>query len=403
MSPEKALAGAEILGLGLVSPAGNTLEEVLAAVDGKPLKPAEPVSKDCPELENIFGYSCAFPEAKECLGAGRLRRLGPLLIMSLLAARKACSDFDPEFSGRPQDSVFLGTGLGSLGDTQAFLENMIEHDERFPKPASFVNSVHNAAASQIAIELGLQGQNLTFTHRQTSLASALWAALRNLESGRGGYALVGGVDELNKYHLLAGAQKGLWKKGSQALQPLAATSSVSRGSLPGEGAAVCVLGPAGQLARGQKSYGRVRSVKVGRYFRNPRTYLDVSRTVDFIEDALVAAGQDVAGLDLLLSGANGDSRLDKVYRRVADELSRRAAGTGTGVVAHGTYKQFCGDYQTAEAFGFALAAMILRRGRVPGGLFLNPENQPPADHQVHRILLYSLSRFGTHSACVIER
>ncbi|PIU20731.1 MAG: hypothetical protein COT18_00700, partial [Elusimicrobia bacterium CG08_land_8_20_14_0_20_59_10] len=143
--------GMYILNVGLVSPAGNSPELVLAAA------PAAPVQLEFPGQKAALktaGFRCDLSEARALLGPMKLRRLGRLQIMSLLAAKKAGLSPDA-LSG--DTGVYLGTGLGSLGETAAFLENMILKGEDFPKPASFINSVHNAAASSLALEYSCKG------------------------------------------------------------------------------------------------------------------------------------------------------------------------------------------------------------------------------------------------------
>jgi len=395
-------AGAEIVALGLVSPAGNAAEDLLAAARRGGRAPEKLVFEDSSSREeDVFGYQCSFPEAADHLKPGRLRRLGRLLTMSLLAAKKAVSELGREELSRSDTATCIGTGLGSLGDTAAFLENMIRLEGRFPKPAHFVNSVHNAAASQVAIELGLRGENLTLTHREISFEAALWQAVRSLRNGRSRYAVVGGVDELNRFQLIAGRSKQLWKDRCEPLAPLSRSPSPSRGTLPGEGAVICILRSPGERTPdgGSGGYGRLQAVRFGRFHRDARTYLDLGRTADFIEETLSRAGVRTADVDLFLSGANGDRRLDGVYRRVGDELSRRAGGP----IAHGTFKQLCGDYHSAGAFGFAVAALALRSASAPPGLFCGPGSAPTLDRPVKTVLLYGLSRFGTHGVCVLQR
>jgi len=379
----------EILTVGLVSPAGNTPEALLAAAAG----PSSPIKLNFPgkaEAGGALGFSCDLAEARELLGAMKIRRLGRLQVMSLLAAKKAM--FSAE--GGEETGVYVGTGLGSLGETAAFLENMIQQAENFPKPANFINSVHNAAGSSLALEFSLKGENITVAHREISFDAALWHALAGLRQGRVKRAVVCGADELNYYHMQAGAAKGLWKTEGCPFKPLSPGNS--RGTFPGEGAAVCVLA-AGVAAGSSAPRVKVLAAKFGRYRRDSRVYISPAEAGDFLARLLASSGVRASEVDLLLSGADGDSVLDGAYLGAGAELERLAGGA----VSHGTYKQLCGDYRAASGFGFVTAALLLRDGIAPDGLFTGGQRIP--DGPVKTILLYSVSRSGVHSGCVLRK
>ena len=382
----------EILSVGLVTPAGNTPEAVLSAAHA----PAPPVKLEFPgkgDLGGAAGFLCDLAEARAVLGPMKIRRLGRLQVMSMLAAKKAF--LSAGITGGGEDTgVYVGTGLGSLGETAAFLENMVQQGENLPKPANFINSVHNAASSGLALEFSLKGENITVAHREISFDAALWHALSSLRQGRVRRAVVCGADELNYCHVLAGSSKGLWKTSGQTFKPLAPGNS--RGTFPGEGAAACILSSGGQTG-GSGSLVKVLGAKFGRYRRDARTYISLPDAGDFLEGLMGSAGIKAAEVDLLLSGADGDSGLDAVYLRVGDELGKRAGRT----IPHGTYKQLCGDYRAASGFAFAAAALLLRDGRAPAGLFAGGQTAPAGP--VRTILLYTISRSGVHSGCVLRK
>src|SRR5690606_5020100 len=77
-------------------------------------------------------------------------------------------------------------------------------------PSRFSGSVHNAAAAQIAIDLGARAMNSAPTAGETSFESALWQGMNQLATDEADAVLVGAVDELNKYPLSLGQRWGLW-------------------------------------------------------------------------------------------------------------------------------------------------------------------------------------------------
>ena len=71
-------------------------------------------------------------------------------------------------------------------------------------PARFPNSVHNAPAAQIAIDQDACAMNSAPTMGEISFESALWQGISQLKIGEADFALVGAVDELNKYPIAIG-------------------------------------------------------------------------------------------------------------------------------------------------------------------------------------------------------
>ncbi|MHC4958139.1 MAG: hypothetical protein ACYTGN_07160 [Planctomycetota bacterium] len=135
----------------------------------------------------ILGYAAApfhaeFPPP----GARRKPRL-PTAATAL--ARHAVGEIELP----PETAVMFGTGYGAATETEAFVENMIRHDEQAPKPRAFSVSVHNAIASKISITLGAKGPSRTFVHGALSFPLALQSAMAHE------WAIVGGLDESSPY------------------------------------------------------------------------------------------------------------------------------------------------------------------------------------------------------------
>lgn len=71
-------------------------------------------------------------------------------------------------------AVVVGTALGALEETRAFLEKI--HLENTGSPRNFIASVHNSMAGKLALDLGVRGPNLTMCEGQNSFAAAITAA-----------------------------------------------------------------------------------------------------------------------------------------------------------------------------------------------------------------------------------
>jgi 3-oxoacyl-(acyl-carrier-protein) synthase len=321
---------AAITGLGVIGPGAVGIREIES-----PLPPGKVTVHDCGALADAA-----------LLSPNQRRRLNRLVQMVLLAARRSHTPVPEQ-----RIAVAVGTGMGCLGAAAIFLENLISKDEREPMPSQFPASVHNAASGQIAMDLGARGLNSAPTCGEISFESALWQGMSQLAVGEADCALVGAVDELNKYLLSIGQRWGLWTEQTR----------------PGEGAMMASLMRSETIAT---PLARVTTVRLGRY-RRP---FDAEREADWIASAV-----DLATVDVVLSGARGWPVLDPMYEAVATALSVRAGRA----LEHQTYKQHCGEFHSASAFGFSVAVDLVRRGN-------------------RGVLLYTLSPRGGKALCCIQ-
>ena len=85
--------------------------------------------------------------------------------------------------------------LGCLHNLEQFLTEMLNNNEHITSVLPFINSTHNAVASQIAMMLKNHNYNMTYCHRGFSFESALQDALMHLEEKQAEHVLVGGIDE----------------------------------------------------------------------------------------------------------------------------------------------------------------------------------------------------------------
>jgi hypothetical protein len=85
--------------------------------------------------------------------------------MSYVAATRACRE---EFKCK---SIVIATALGALDETKNFLDGV--YTEGFGSPRNFIASVHNSMGGKIALDLKIQGPNLTVCDSQNSFASAI--------------------------------------------------------------------------------------------------------------------------------------------------------------------------------------------------------------------------------------
>ncbi|HEX7569248.1 MAG TPA: beta-ketoacyl-[acyl-carrier-protein] synthase family protein, partial [Verrucomicrobiae bacterium] len=388
--------GFAILGAGVVSAAGNSLAEVAAtfrnggaAISWFDVPAISPTAKAKVYAAGDFG-------AEQFIEPAKRRKLSRIQQMTLVAARKALGAELAASVAPEKICVAVGTGLGSLTDTAAFVENMILKDERAPRPSLFTSSVHNSLASQAAIELHLAGLNSTPVQREISFETALWQGATELASGRAELALVGAADELNQYQLAAGMRScdapsqnviatpssrvpqaqtfSSSETGDEASPALSATRA---SQLPGEGAALFTLGRAENAVA---PLAFVSAIRIGRSEAR-----DAGAEAKWMLETLARDGIAADEVDMILTGANGLRAPDEFYQAVAAAFSQPAGRT----VLCGAYKQGCGEHHSASAFGF-LTAIGLVRGEIA------------AERVCKTVVLLTLSPSGTKGMCCVR-
>jgi 3-oxoacyl-(acyl-carrier-protein) synthase len=382
-APAKRFA---VLGVGAVSAAGNSLAEIATAFrnGGAVASWFDVPAASPPGRARV--YACGAFGAEQFIEPAKRRKLSRIQQMVLVAARKSFNCI-PAAVAPEKICVAIGTGLGSLNDTAAFVENMILKEERAPRPMYFTNSVHNSLASQTAIELNLTGLNSTPVQREISFETALWQGATELASGRAELALVGAADELNQYHLAAGKRWGWWRESSPEIQPFAGALKNRERPLPGEGGAVVTLGRAENAV---SPLAFVSAIRIGRSENQ-----DAGAEARWILRTLERDGIAAGGVDLLLTGANGLAKPDVFYRAVAGALSRLAGRN----IACGAYKHACGEHHSAPAFGFLTAVSLVRGEIAPEFCAVDKTALPGA---CRTVVLFTISTTGTKGMCCIR-
>lgn len=379
-----------ISGIGMVVPLGSELQSIFAACTPNG---AEPFMKDIQEpfpQKRMPVYSC--PDdfgAKDEIPARRRRRLERIQQMTIVAANRSCQNVPLDDIEKDRISVAIGTGLGASTATAAFVEPFVADENIAPSPQKFTNAVHNALASQVALEMTARGLNSTITHRETSFESALWHGTQELAEGNSDYSIIGAADELTPYLLSAGIHWGWWNETTPAIKPLSSNVSNRQKALPGEGATVfCLTLP----ENADNAIAIISAVSTGRFTLNEESEIDADLETKWIESALARNGKTLNDIDIILSGANGDLQLDTMYSDVVEAINRKAKKK----IRHGCYKHLCGEHHSASAFGMAMAAGLVS-GQIAPATLLADEGDCKA------VLLYTISPKGTHAISCITK
>jgi len=285
--------------------------------------------------------TCAEPDYAKVIDPRMIRRMSRIIKMGVAAAKDCLQQAHVEMPG----AIITGTAYGCLADTELFLSKMVENKEELLTPTSFIQSTHNTVGAQIALMLKCHNYNNTFVHRGFSFESAMLDAISLLQENIADNILVGGVDEItNTSHTLL-SRFGLYKQNIDSNLNLYSQSS--KGTIAGEGSAFFLLSgtPTGN------DYAKLEGMDTS-YKPLP------GEVVDFIHDFLGRHSLEVADIDLLITGENGDASGDKIYNEIKSVFP-------AGVAAE-QFKHLCGEYPTATSFALWLAANSIKTGATPG-------------------------------------
>ncbi len=276
------------------------------------------------------------------------------------------------------DAIITGTGMGCMEDSEKFLKAIVDNNESFLTPTSFIQSTHNTVAAQIALGIKCNGYNFTYVHSAVSFESSLLDAMMQIEAGDAAIILIGGVDETVEYTMSLFKLAGYIKKESD--KPFKLLPATSKGVVYGEGATFFILADQPQSS----SYAQVLAIEL-------LNSLDVHEVEVKLNHFLAANGFQISDIDAIVLGYNGDIEYDVYYQNIADNCLANTTQV--------YYKHLSGEYNTASAFGLWVAAKIIRTQEIPAIVKVNAVEK----ESYKTILLYNQYRGKDHSFTLISK
>ena len=357
----------KIAGIGVVCARGRGVAALERALEEGWRAPCEVETRGTPS-----GRLPVYPVAPETMSdkavLAKARRADRFTRMAVLAAVDALADSGLGASvDKTRLGVIVATALGPHVTTFGFLDGILDFGDAAVSPTAFSHSVHNAAASYIAMTLEARGPTLTLTHFDFAFQQAVLLAGTWLGDNRCEAVLVGTVDELGAVMQYACGQM-LKPATDGRIKPFAFSAEPE--VVPGEGSAFFLL----TREAGQAGYGEVS-------------------VVDTVP-GIVPVAPIEESLQILDTG--GLSRDETAYR---------------GVVAPGlmvaNYAPLFGSIMTGSAFHAAIAALIVKRQKRhacpvpenPHGLAICRET---ASAPVTNVFLTKLDCFGQRLDTVVR-
>ena len=338
--------------------------------------------------------------AKAVIDPKALRRMARLTQLALVAGKQALAMSAPT-AHADRSGIVLGTGLGALKETCDFLGGWIDSGAEGASPLLFPSSVMNAAAGQMAMELGWRGVNSTVNHREHSTLGALSLACDFLALGRADVILCGAVDEAGD--AAAQGYRAFGALSPTGVRPFARDRD---GTILGEGAAVFVLErEADARARGAQILARVAGFSSTGNDR-PRIGWGMSDKMKeparAISEALAAAGVPASSVDWIAASACG-LPLDDLE---AHTLAAAVPGRPLSAIAGQTAESMASGAQRIAAAVIALADQT-----IPGTLTSEKVEpsiaealvRPSRSARVDTVLVPSISEGGANAALVLTR
>jgi 3-oxoacyl-(acyl-carrier-protein) synthase len=317
---------------------------------------------------------CIEPDYEKLIDSRLLRRMSRIIRMSWSAA-KICLD---DAGVQMPDAIVTGTGMGCLEDTEKFLTAIYESDERLLPPTPFIQSTHNTIGAQIALMLQCTNYNMTFTHRGISFENALLDGISLLDEPGFKNVLAGGFDEMTFNQMILYNRLKYYKR--EVPDNIELLNFKTPGTIAGEGNTFFMI----SHEKDKNSYACIRDLST---FNYPP---DNGFVYDQIGSFLVRNNMSPTDIDLLITGVNGDTATDGIYREVTEQIFTSVP------VAY--FKHLCGEYHTASAFALWLGANILKRQFIPEVIKLTKATSP----SVSNILIYNHYRNTNHSLILLS-
>ncbi len=276
-------------------------------------------------------------------------------------------------------AIIVGTGRGSVTDTERFLSDMIAMKEEALNPTYFIQSTYNTINGWLAMQTKCTGYNQTYVHRGFSFELCLLdAQLMLADSEDKTNILLGCFDELSPDYYIVKNNIGYWKKEQINSKELLQHNN-TEGSIGGEGVSFFTVSNSSEGAR--------CSIEYMNMLQQP----DMDNIQDAISEALAQNNLEAADIDVLLCGKSGDSRYEWVYDTISPMF-----GNATSVAA---FKHVTGEYDTASGFAVWLSDYLFSRQQIPSALVLHEGTNKSIDY----ILVVNHHILGTASVLLLKR
>ncbi len=325
------------------------------------------------DIKTTSGWlKCISPEFKKYIPAKVLRRMNRSNRLCLVAANQAMS----KVSIDKPDAIITATSNGCIGDSEDFLNQIIDNDETLLTPTSFIQSTHNAVGSNLALAYKCNGYNMVYTHQESAFESALQDGVMQLKLNQAKNILVGASDELTEENYQLKKQLGRWKTDGET--NLDILNSTTVGTIPGEGATYMILST-------EPDNAELDLLGVEIFYKLPEGF----SLVDKIKDFLTRNDCSITEVDTFLLGIDGDVSSNQVYKDLMGQLPEDSN------MAY--YKHLCGDCDADGAFALWVASKMINTSMENDVLFVKKANS-----EIKKVLIVKQKENKNYSLMLVS-
>ena len=277
------------------------------------------------------------PSYKELIAPAMSRRMAKGIKMSIYAANEALQKSE----NQELDAIIVGTALGCIEDSEKFLGSIVENQEEYLTPTSFIQSTHNTVAAQIALHWQCKAYNFTYVNGSNSFESALFDAFMQIKFQDKNQILVGGVDEIAPYTLELYSLIGKVKKAEDSID---FKNPKTNGMTYSEGATFFLV----SNEKKSESLAEIADVQIWNQFP-----ISMEASVETFLNRNQLTKDEI---DVVFLGVNADQSQQAFYEEIQSVFSNSSFGY---------YQHISGSYETASAFGLKMAAEVLQKQTFP--------------------------------------
>ncbi len=353
-----------VTGAGVLSPVGNDRETFFSTLmAGK---------------SGIRRLESAFVDALDTKIAAWIPDFDPLAHMTkskagamdrvtqfaVVASQQAIADagLDLESMDRERIGVYLGTGMGGSSSIEEGYVRLYRDNASRLKPFTVLMAMNNAAGSQVALEFGLTGPDLTFCTACSSSSIAIGEAVRQIRHGYADVMLAGGSEALLTYGTIKAWEALRTLANEDQDNPPASCKPFSAdrsGLVLGEGAAMVVLEDLeSALARGARIYAEI----IGYGSSNDSSHItqpSVEGQARAMRRALADAGITADQLDYINAHGTGTKLNDATETAAIKQIC------GTAIPVSSTKSMHGHLMGAAGAVEFVACLMALEKQALP--------------------------------------
>ena len=351
-----------ITGLGVVSSIGvgkeAFWENCLQGISGvKPIQGFDVISyrsrlgAQLPEID--------FKAFIKPINLRRMDRIGKIVVSAVrLAIDDSSLNLKEEDSSRI--GISIGTGLGSSDTVDQFFRSLLKEGPIGAAPLLFQTAVPNAITSHCAIEYGIKGVNITFSHKESSTEMAMTFAYHLLKEGRADVIFAGGGDELSKplYHVysMLGALSPGRGKGTEGMRPF---DRDRNGIVLGEGSGILVLETLEHAKnRGAKIFAEMAGVGLS---GSTDGLLRYDLKGDSIARAMSLAAEELQTVDYISAAANSTPDLDRAEALAIKKVFKER----TKEISVSSLKSMLGEFDGSGGIRACSVALSVYHGMIP--------------------------------------